>query len=104
VSADTVTMSVLGAERGVIVTWFFRILILLALIGTLVYDASAVVANYFGLDSTASDIAVELSGEIRSGSLSPARVTERERASWPAQPTPGSWERGSTPEDGFMFA
>lgn len=65
-------MRVLADEHGVIVSWFARLAVWLALVSVFVYDAGAIVVNYFGLDSTAATIAVELSNDVASERL-PAR-------------------------------
>lgn len=42
-------------------SWLARLVIAVAVVGTLLYDTAAVGVNYFALDSEASNIALELS-------------------------------------------
>lgn len=51
-------------ERGVVTGWFVRVLLGLAIAGVILFDAAALVVNYFGLDSAADEMAVALSTEI----------------------------------------
>jgi len=51
-------------ERGVVTGWFVRILLGLAVAGVVLFDAAALVINYFGLDSTADDMAIALTTEF----------------------------------------
>ncbi|MQA99558.1 MAG: hypothetical protein GEU78_04600 [Actinobacteria bacterium] len=53
-------------ERGVIAGWFVRVILGLAIAGVILFDAAALVVNYFGLDSAADEMAVALSTEVDS--------------------------------------
>jgi hypothetical protein len=48
-------------ERGVIASWFGKIALTTAVLGVVLFDAGAVAVNFFGLDSTAGDVAVAVS-------------------------------------------
>ena len=54
------TLRTLRDERGVVTGWFVRVLLALAIAGVILFDAAALVINYFGLDSTADEMAVAL--------------------------------------------
>ena len=64
------TMRNLRDERGVVVNWLVKIVVVLAIVGVAIFDAGSIAVNFFGLDSAADEIAVILSTEIGSGSLS----------------------------------
>ena len=51
-------------ERGVVTGWLVRLAVGLAVAGVILFDAAALVINYFGLDSAADDMAVALSTEV----------------------------------------
>ncbi len=51
-------------ERGIIVNWLVKLLIALAVVGVMLFDAGSIAANFFGLDSTANDVAIQLSEEV----------------------------------------
>jgi hypothetical protein len=55
-----------GDERGVVVEWFAKLLVGLVLAGIVVFDVGAIVVNYITLDSTANEIAIELSSDLTS--------------------------------------
>jgi hypothetical protein len=57
-------MNALRDERGVVTGWFVRVFLGLAVAGLILFDAAALVINYFGLDSAADDMAVALSTEV----------------------------------------
>lgn len=57
----------MGNERGVILNWLVKIILVLAIVGVVLYDVGAVVVNYVGLDSTADDIAIAISTEVGGG-------------------------------------
>jgi hypothetical protein len=51
-------------ERGVIVTWMARIVVWFAIVGVLLFDVSAIMVNYVGLESSTRDVANSLAREI----------------------------------------
>ena len=58
-------------ERGIIVSWLVKLLIGLALVSVVLFDAGAIAVNAFTLSSTASDIANALATSVQqSGSAS----------------------------------
>ena len=48
-------------ERGVIISWLFKLVLFLALVGVIVFDAGSILVNVFTLDSAADDTAIALS-------------------------------------------
>ena len=63
-------------EREVVLNWLVKITLVLAVLGLVIFDAGAIAVNFFGLDSTADDIAVILKTEIGSGSLPETQSTQ----------------------------
>ena len=57
-------------ERGIIIDWLGKILLVLAILGTIAYEAGAIAVNYFGLDSKANEIALEIATDLQGGVLS----------------------------------
>ncbi|MDQ3958412.1 MAG: hypothetical protein M3273_08840 [Actinomycetota bacterium] len=57
-------------ERALITSWLIRLLVGLALVGVVLFDAGSIVVNYLSLDSTADEIAVSVSTLVGSGSAS----------------------------------
>ena len=51
-------------ERGVVVTWLIKVVLLLVVFGSIAFDAVSIVVNYFTLDSAADDAAIALSLQI----------------------------------------
>lgn len=47
-------------ERGIIVSWLVKLAIAFALVAVLVFDGGSIVINFFTLDSTADEIAIQL--------------------------------------------
>ena len=66
-------------ERGFIVSWLFKLAIGFALTALVLYEAGAIGVNFFTLDSTANDIAVKMSLNIRPGTV-PRQDTLEEEA------------------------
>ena len=56
-------------ERGVIIDWLGKVLLVLAILGTIAYEAGAIAVNYFSLDSKANEIALEIATDIQGGVL-----------------------------------
>ena len=54
-------------ESGLVVAWLVRILIVLALLGVVLFDAGAIAVNFFTLDGTADEVAVQVSAEAATG-------------------------------------
>ena len=61
-------------ERGVILSWLIKVLVGLAVAGVILFDAGSIMVNFFGLDSTADDLAVAISTEIGAGAREPSGV------------------------------
>jgi hypothetical protein len=54
-------------ERGVILDWLLKVGIWLALISIVLFDAGAIVVNAISLDSTANDLAIQMSTGVGEG-------------------------------------
>ncbi len=72
-------MKVLRDESGIVVSWLVKLVVGLGLAGLLLFDAGSIAVNFFGLDSTARDIAIAVSTTVvndpatRSGVISCTR-------------------------------
>ncbi len=64
---DNRTMITYRNERGVIIDWFIKIVVALALLAVVAYDGGSIVVNYFGADNVAEEIATTISTEIAGG-------------------------------------
>jgi hypothetical protein len=67
-------------ERGVIIDWLGKVLLVVAILGAIAYEGGAVVVNYFTLDSKANEIALEIATDIQGGVLSENNDQEIEAA------------------------
>ncbi len=56
-------------ERGLVLAWLVRIVLVLALVGVVLFDAGAIVVNFFTLDGTADEVALSVSAEIATGAI-----------------------------------
>ena len=56
-------------ERGVVVDWLAKMVLVLALLAFLAFEAGALAVNYFSLDSTANEIALEIATDLQAGAL-----------------------------------
>ncbi|MGH2807941.1 MAG: hypothetical protein ACRDKT_11785 [Actinomycetota bacterium] len=56
-------------ESGVIVSWFVKVAIFLAVIGVVIFDVGSIVVNAFTLDSTADEIAIAVSLTVDQGPI-----------------------------------
>jgi len=61
-------------EQGVVLTWLLQIALVIAIVGTVLFDAGSIAWNYFGVDSTADDIALELSDMVDGGGTTTAEI------------------------------
>lgn len=68
-AADEQAMRSLLDERGVLLAWFAKIIVGLAMAAVIAYDSSAIIVNYFGLDTAADAVAVAVSSRVSDGSL-----------------------------------
>ena len=59
-------------EQGVVVAWLVRLVLGLAVAGVILFDAAALVINYFGLDSAADEMAVAVATDVER--LAPGQV------------------------------
>jgi hypothetical protein len=58
---------VLSDQRGIIIGWIGKIIIGLAITGVVIFEAGSILVNLFTLDSTADEIAIDLSIQIGTG-------------------------------------
>lgn len=65
----TTYTDLLHDERGIIVGWLAKLIIGFVIVGILIFDGGAILINFFTLDSTADDIARELTTETISQSF-----------------------------------
>ena len=56
-----------GDERGIIVSWFVKIAVFLAVAGVILYDGGSIVVNQVTLESTATEIATGVSLTVDEG-------------------------------------
>lgn len=54
-------------ESGVVFAWLARVVIALALVAVVLFDAGSIVVNYFSLDGTTKEVAVEVVTRIGTG-------------------------------------
>ena len=55
---------IVRGERGIVVDWLIRVIIGLAVVGVVLFDAGSIMVNRFGLDSAANDVAVAVSTTV----------------------------------------
>lgn len=54
-------------EAGIVSAWLVKLAVAFVVVGVIVVDAGSMLVNTFTLDSTANDIALEVSGPFGSG-------------------------------------
>lgn len=54
-------------ESGIVVSWLLRLLVGLALVGVVLFDAGSIVVNYVSLDGAADEIALEVAANLAVG-------------------------------------
>lgn len=65
-------------ERGVIVSWLAKLVAGFAVAGVLLFDAGAVVVNFFTLDSAARDLSNALTTDVSAGATLTLQQLEQE--------------------------
>ena len=65
-------MRVFRNERGVVLNWIFRIVLVLGVIGVLIFDAGSMAVNYFTLDSTSDTVALAVARAVEAGEIQPS--------------------------------
>jgi hypothetical protein len=68
----------LSNERGVIIDWLGKTVLLMAVFGVLLFDGASVTVNHLGLASTAEDIAAAVSTDATGSSTADAVALEDE--------------------------
>ena len=64
--ADNGCMNRTRTEEGIVLTWLFQVTLVIAVVGLLLFEAGSIAWNYFGTDTEAREIALELSDRIES--------------------------------------
>ncbi len=54
-------------ERGLVVSWVVRIVLTLAVVGVVLFDAGSIVVNYFAVNESAEEVAVTVTTDLASG-------------------------------------
>jgi len=54
-------------ERGVVVAWLVRVLVGLAILSVILFDAGSIVVNFFSLDGTADEVATAVASDLAIG-------------------------------------
>ncbi len=54
-------------ERGLVVAWLVRVVLGLAILGVVLFDAGSIVVNFFSLDGTADEVAVAVATDLATG-------------------------------------
>lgn len=54
-------------ERGLVLAWLVRIAVGLALLAVVVFDAGAIVVNFFSVDSAADEVALAVAADVVGG-------------------------------------
>jgi hypothetical protein len=67
---------VLSDERGIIIGWIGKIIIGLAITGVVIFEVGSILVNLFTLDSTADEIAIELSIQVGTGNPSQHEIEQ----------------------------
>ncbi len=94
--ADNASMNRVRTEEGVVLTWLLQITLVLAVVGTVLFDAGSIAWNYFGVDSRADDIALELSDMVDAGRSTPEVEAAAKRL---AKDAGGRYVKGSLKVD-----
>jgi hypothetical protein len=68
-------------EDGVVTSWLIRVLLVVGVLGVILFDSGSIAWNYFGVDSTADGIAVDLAetAENMRGNVTAAVQEEAKR-------------------------
>jgi hypothetical protein len=70
-------------ERGIVISWLVRILVGLALAGVVLFDAAAIVVNYFSVNDTAGEVALAVATDVASGQQVVPNLECNRRSSFP---------------------
>ncbi|MDQ4024049.1 MAG: hypothetical protein M3217_00940 [Actinomycetota bacterium] len=71
-------------ERGLVVSWLVRVLVVIGLTGIVLFDAGAIAVNFFTLDGTADEVAVEVSTLASTGAQAVPNLRCNRRSTVPA--------------------
>lgn len=67
-------------ERGILIGWLVRLALGFAVVAVVLYDTGSIFVNFFQLDTTANDIAVEVSREVSGARTLPNQAAVEEHA------------------------
>lgn len=67
----------LADERGLIFSWLAKLVLGFAIVAVVIFDAGAILVNFFTLDSTADEIAVSITTETTGQRLDERLFLER---------------------------
>ena len=67
----------LNDERGVVLGWLIKVVVVLSILGVVLYEIGAITVNYFGLDTSADDIAIALSTRTQEETPTEAELMEQ---------------------------
>ena len=65
-------------EHGIVVSWILQILLVVALVGGVLFEAGSIAWNYFGVESAADEIALELSDTIEQSRVTTPQLVQQE--------------------------
>lgn len=71
-------------ERGLVAAWLARVLVVIALTGVALFDLGSIAANFFTLDGTADEVAVEVSTLASTGTQAIPNLQCNRRSRVPA--------------------
>ena len=57
-------------DRGVVINWLVKLLVGLAIGGVILFDAGAIIVNFFGLDGAADEIANQMATDLSAEGVS----------------------------------
>lgn len=91
-------------QRGIITGWLVKLVIGFIIAGVVIYDAGSMLVNFFTLDSTAEDIAIEISTEVVSSTRPGLQERELElRAKELAQESDARLRDFSVDDQGVVY-
>jgi hypothetical protein len=67
-------------ENGVVISWLLQVLLVVAVVGVVLFDGGSIAWNYFGVESTADQIALDVADKARTARVSnPALLQQQAR-------------------------
>ena len=71
-------------ERGIVVSWLVRIVVGLAILGVVLFDAGAITVNFFSVNDTAGEVAASVATDVATGQPAVPNLQCNRRSSYPA--------------------